>query len=72
LGAGSRLGAYRSRTIGSIARTSAKPAKYGQLLFRLAQRFQPKTVFDLGTSLGLTTAYLAKAVEPFFRAGHHV
>lgn len=62
LGAGSRLKPVRSRTVGEIARSSAKPVKYAQLLYRLAAYFQVKTVFDLGTSLGLTTAYLAKAV----------
>ena len=44
-----------------MARTSAKPAKYGQLLFRLVNRFQPAVIFDLGTSLGITTSYLAGA-----------
>lgn len=64
LGAGSRLHSTRLRTVGEIARTSAKPVKYAQLLYRLAQYVQAKTIFDLGTSLGLTTAYLAQAVAP--------
>ena len=62
LGAGSRLKPVRKRTVGEMARISAKPVKYAQLLYRLSTYFQVKTVFDLGTSLGLTTAYLAKAV----------
>lgn len=61
LGAGSRTGATKERQVASIARTSAKPAKYAQLLFRLVNHFQPRTVLELGTSLGLTTAYLAAA-----------
>nr|WP_230680295.1 class I SAM-dependent methyltransferase [Pontibacter sp. 172403-2] len=60
-GAGSRAGQKRTRKIKDIAHTSAKPAKYGQLLFRLVNRFQPAVIFDLGTSLGITTAYLAEA-----------
>jgi predicted O-methyltransferase YrrM len=32
-----------------------------QLLFRLVNHFQPATTLELGTSLGLTTAYLAAA-----------
>jgi predicted O-methyltransferase YrrM len=58
-GAGSHTGAGRQRRIGDIARTAAKPRKFGQLLFRLVNHFQPCTVLELGTSLGVTTAYLA-------------
>lgn len=60
-GAGSRTGAGRTRRLRDIARTAAKPPKLGQLLFRLVNHFQPRTVVELGTSLGLTTAYLARA-----------
>nr|WP_304608524.1 class I SAM-dependent methyltransferase [Pontibacter anaerobius] len=60
-GAGSRSINQRTRTVKDIARTSAKPAKYGQLLFRLVNHFQPETIVELGTSLGLTTSYLAEA-----------
>jgi predicted O-methyltransferase YrrM len=61
LGAGSRTGATSKRQIRAIAATAAKPAKYAQLLFRLVNYFQPRTVLELGTSLGLTTCYLAAA-----------
>ncbi|WP_310794618.1 class I SAM-dependent methyltransferase [Hymenobacter sp. HSC-4F20] len=60
-GAGSRTGAGRQRRLRDIARTAAKPPKLGQLLFRLVNQFQPRTVVELGTSLGLTTAYLSAA-----------
>jgi len=55
---------YRSeqqRSIGSIARNAAKPAKYGQLLHRMVKYYQPSTILELGTSLGITSAYLATA-----------
>jgi predicted O-methyltransferase YrrM len=58
-GAGSHTGAGRQRRVSSIARTAAKPRQFGQLLFRLVNHFQPRTILELGTSLGLTTAYLA-------------
>ena len=60
-GAGSHTGAGRTRRLRDIARTAAKPPELGQLLFRLVNHFQPGTVVELGTSLGLTTAYLARA-----------
>ncbi|RAU83025.1 O-methyltransferase [Pontibacter arcticus] len=60
-GAGSKVTNQRERSINEIARNSAKPAKYSQLLYRLVQHFKPNTVFELGTSLGITTSYLAKA-----------
>lgn len=60
-GAGSRTGAGRTRRLQDIVRTAAKPPKLGQLLFRLVNHLQPQTVVELGTSLGITTAYLAKA-----------
>ncbi|UOG73794.1 class I SAM-dependent methyltransferase [Hymenobacter tibetensis] len=60
-GAGSHTGAGRQRRIGDIARAAAKPAAVAQLLFRLVNYFQPRTILELGTSLGLTTAYLAAA-----------
>ncbi len=61
LGAGSHTGAGRVRRVAAIARTAAKPPRLAQLLFRLVNHFQPAIVLELGTSLGLTTAYLAAA-----------
>ena len=60
-GAGSTKGSNSSRTIASLAKYAAKPRKYGQLLYRLAHHYSPATILELGTSLGLTSAYLALA-----------
>ena len=49
----------RSVTVASVASTSLKSAKYGQLLFRIAHYFKTINILELGTSLGITTAYLA-------------
>ncbi|MBL4716223.1 MAG: SAM-dependent methyltransferase [Bacteroidetes bacterium] len=49
----------RKRTISEITRRYAISPKYGKLLFQLAKHFKPKTIIELGTSLGLSTAYLA-------------
>ena len=61
LGAGSRTAATRQRTVSQLARSALKPPKYAQLLYRLAKHYKPSSIIELGTSLGLTTAYLSKA-----------
>ncbi len=54
-------GHYKLRSIASIAKKSVKPAKYAQLLFRLVNMNSSRTILELGTALGITTAYLASA-----------
>lgn len=61
LGAGSTTIRTRERKIKDIARTSLKSPKYAQLLYRVVKRYRPGTILELGTSLGITSAYLAKA-----------
>lgn len=61
MGAGSTVSKTKKRRISDIARFAAKPKKYGQLLFRIVNYYQPSTIIELGTSLGITTAYLAMA-----------
>ncbi|MEN9547634.1 MAG: hypothetical protein RIR12_225 [Bacteroidota bacterium] len=58
-GAGSSLSKTNQRSIASIAKNAAKPKKLGQLLFRMVRHYQPATILELGTSLGITTAYLS-------------
>jgi predicted O-methyltransferase YrrM len=61
LGAGSRVQSSKQRAISSLAKNAVKPKKYSQLLYRLVRHYQPKTIIELGTSLGITTSYLSKA-----------
>lgn len=63
LGAGSHTGAGRERKVAHIARTALKSPRYAQLLFRLIQHLGYRRVLELGTSLGVTTAYLAAASD---------
>lgn len=59
MGAGSVSGRKITRSVKEIARHSAKPPRLGQLLFRVARHYQPATIVELGTSLGLSTSYLS-------------
>ncbi len=60
-GAGSRVASHHQRKVSSIAQSSLKPAKFGQLFFRMVNYYQPRNIVELGTSLGITTAYMASA-----------
>lgn len=60
-GAGSRIIKNNQRTVAGIASSSLKPKKYSRLLFRMVDHYQPQTIVELGTSLGITSSYLAAA-----------
>lgn len=60
-GAGSRMQLNNKRKISAIARSSLKPKKYSQLLFRIVHYYKPAIIVELGTSLGITTSYLSFA-----------
>lgn len=60
-GAGSRTSKTAQRKINAIAKSALKPKKFGQLFYRLVKHYQPKTILELGTSFGITTAYMALA-----------
>ncbi|MCB0822681.1 MAG: class I SAM-dependent methyltransferase [Bacteroidales bacterium] len=61
-GAGSRVNPGNKRKISDIIKNSSKSAKYGRLLHRLVQYLQPEHVIEIGTSMGLSAAYMANAV----------
>lgn len=58
-GAGSRVENTKQRTVAAIAKFSLKPKKFSQLLFRMVNYYQPANMLELGTSLGITSAYIA-------------
>jgi len=62
-GAGSSVIKTKKRVVSAIAESSLKPKKYAQLLYRMVQYYKPETILELGTSFGITTAYLASANE---------
>jgi predicted O-methyltransferase YrrM len=61
LGAGSHLNKNRTKKISQIAKNALKSPRLAQLIYRLAQNQQPQNIIELGTCLGITSAYLAKA-----------
>jgi predicted O-methyltransferase YrrM len=61
MGAGSANAKTNQRSIKAIAAHAAKPAKFGQLLYRMVKMYQPSSIVELGTSLGITTSYLSLA-----------
>lgn len=63
---GSKDGKHVQRRVCDIAKGQLESPKMGQLLFRLAtfmgqNEKRPLAILELGTSLGITTAYLASA-----------
>ena len=58
-GAGSKIMKSEKRKVADIVNYSAVKMKYGELLFRLIVRFKPSTILELGTSVGISTLYLA-------------
>lgn len=60
-GAGSSVNKNLQRRVADIAKHTIKSKKWSQLLFRIVQHYQPQTILELGTSLGVSTAYLSLA-----------
>lgn len=60
LGAGSKQLKSNERRVQEIAKTALSTPFYNRLLYRIIQYYRPKTLVELGTSLGLSSLYLAK------------
>ena len=58
-GAGSNVFKSNKREISRIAKTAGITQNRAELLFRVTAYFQPDTILEIGTSLGLATAALA-------------
>ncbi len=63
IGAGSRVSTSDSRTIASLVKKSSVSTKYGKLLFRLTKWYQPASILEFGTGVGISTMYF-KAGSP--------
>ncbi|MCW3125277.1 MAG: SAM-dependent methyltransferase [Bacteroidetes bacterium] len=51
----------KERRISTLASKASIPSRYGEVMYRLVSHFKPNTVLELGTCLGLGTAYLSSA-----------
>lgn len=60
-GAGSSIIPFKKRKVKDIAASSLKATKFSKLLFRVAHYYKSQTIIELGTSLGVTSTYLAFA-----------
>jgi predicted O-methyltransferase YrrM len=58
-GAGSRVFKSNQRKVSAIAKNAGISPKRAQLLFRITNYFQPKSILEIGTSLGLATIALS-------------
>jgi predicted O-methyltransferase YrrM len=58
-GAGSKIFKNNERQISKVAKTAGITAKRAELLFRLTQYFQSKSILELGTSVGMATSALS-------------
>jgi predicted O-methyltransferase YrrM len=58
-GAGSKVFKSNIREISKIAKTAGISAKRAELLFRIVNYFQPTSILEIGTSLGLATSALS-------------
>jgi predicted O-methyltransferase YrrM len=61
LGAGSLIDNNQERSISAIASSALSGPWQSQVLFKLINRFQPETMLELGTSLGLSALYQSAA-----------
>lgn len=58
-GAGSRVFKTNQRRISAIAKNAGISPKNAELLFRIVRYFQPESILEIGTSLGLATSALS-------------
>ena len=62
LGAGAAQQSHNIKKVAQIAKGALKSKKYSRLLHRMVAYFKPIAVLEMGTSLGITSCYLAQAL----------
>ncbi len=62
-GAGSKVFKGNKRIVSKLASKAGISRKRGELLFRTVNYFKPNTILEIGTSLGISSTYLAGASQ---------
>ncbi len=52
---------FRFESVAKIVKKGSVSEKYGKVLFHLVQHFKPQTIIELGSSVGISTLYMALA-----------
>jgi predicted O-methyltransferase YrrM len=60
-GAKEKKYAFRYESVAKVVKKGSVPEKYGKVLFHLVQHFKPQTIVELGSSVGISTLYMALA-----------
>ena len=63
IGAGSTYKSKNGLSVGQIIKRSSINKKYGRLIFNLIKYFKPENILELGTSVGISTLYIAQAAK---------
>lgn len=56
-------GVETADTIGNVSRLTSKPPFWGRVLFQLVRHTRPASCVEMGTSVGISAAYQAAALE---------
>ena len=62
-GAGSKVFKGNKRIVSKLASKAGISRKRGELLFKTVNYFKPKTILEIGTSLGISSTYMASAFQ---------
>jgi predicted O-methyltransferase YrrM len=60
-GIGGKGDAFIQKSVSSLFKNNSIRPKYGELLYRFVKQLKPTHILELGTSLGISTAYMAFA-----------
>ena len=58
---GRKIYTVRFSSVSQLARKSSVPRRYGEMLYRTVEWFKPAAILEMGTCLGISSLYMAKA-----------